>query len=66
MKQIKIASSAEDRKRQTVGGEITNKWGQQHWIVARAYCSLQNEIEICRLLNELKLCNFRNGKCVDL
>ena len=25
MKQIKIASSAEDRKRQTVGGEITNK-----------------------------------------
>ena len=36
------------------------------WIVARAYCSLWNEIETCRLLNELKLCNFRNGKCVDL
>ena len=31
------------------------------WIVARAYCSLRNEIKTCWLLNELKLCNFRNG-----
>ena len=95
MKQIKIASSAKDRKKlleeklQTSEGKFAvpkffNAW-TYHFsnipeprvslvlmslfnrsftsckIIARAYCSLRNEIETCRLLDEFKLCNFRNG-----
>ena len=40
---------------------LFNRSFTSYWIVARAYCSLRNEIKTCWLLNELKLCNFRNG-----